>query len=131
MASGYDNFATKKSVTAGIHESSTVADEENQPDDTYDYYIDMNGFRKIGLQLQLTGTITVKIYGTIQDDGTAAAACTYQDISATLFGAASITSSSIMIDDAEFTGCFHFLHVEIVCAGGGTDDYAIYAQRLY
>jgi hypothetical protein len=109
----------------------TLADVENGANGTYDYYIDMTGRRKCGLQLELTGTLTVKIYGTEQADGTVPASCTYQDITNAAFGAASFTATSMLIDNAEKLGCMHYVHVEVVAAGGGTDDWTIYHKRLY
>ena len=125
------NFDPQKKRIGGIWKSDIVAQEENQGNGTYDYYLDMNGFRKVGLQFELTGTISIKIYGTIQDDGTAQNLCSYQEITSSLTGASSITSSSMILDDAELTSVIHYLKITVTCSGGGTDDYTIYSQRLY
>ena len=113
----------------------TVADVTNGADATYDYFLDMATFRKLGLHLELasgTSTPTVKIYGTLQDDGTAAASCIYQDIGSATFGAASWTTDAMLIDNSEKLACYKYIKVEVVAAGGGADaDWTIYAKRLY
>jgi hypothetical protein len=114
----------------------TVADVTNGTDGTYNYYLDMSTHRKGTLQLELgagTSAAVVKIYGTVQDDGTAAASCTYQDIGSATFGAASWTTGShILNDNTEKLAGYKYIKVEVVASGGGDDaDWTIYAKRLY
>ncbi len=113
-----------------------VADVTNGVDATYTYYLDMSSFRKLGLQLEInggSGTVTVTIEGTIQDDGTAAASCTYQDIGSATFGAASWTADAMLIDNAEKLACYKYIKIKVVASTGGADDgdWTIYAKRLY
>jgi hypothetical protein len=114
----------------------TVADVTNGTDGTYNYYLDMSTHRKGTLQLELgagTSAAVVKIYGTVQDDGTAAASCTYQDIGSATFGAASWTTGShILNDNTEKLAGYKYIKIEVVASGGGNDaDWTIYSKRLY
>lgn len=101
---------TLASVTAG---SAT--------NDTFYYYIDMQtpvNFRKAGIQFEWTaggtGTVTVTVEGTIQDDRTAADSCTYQDITNGTFGVASWTDDFIAIDCLERLSCYRYVRVKVV-----------------
>jgi hypothetical protein len=80
-----------------------------------------------------TAGSAIKIYGTLQDDGTAPASCTYVDITNSVFGVASFTSTSLAIDDVGTCGLFKYLKIEVVIGvgGGGVDDYTLYAKRVY
>jgi hypothetical protein len=68
-----------------------------------------------------------------QDDGTAAASCTYRDITNDTFGVASTTASTTWIDDSGVLGLFKFARVKVVAATGGANDgdWTIYHKRLY
>lgn len=118
----------------------TLADVTNETNATVDRYIDMTGYRGATIQFEKTGgtdTVTLKVYGTTQDDGTAAASCTYQDI--TQYGmtietaastAASYTADAII--SLKEGPNYKYLHVETVSAGGNNDaDYAIYVKKFY
>ena len=120
--------------------STTVAEVTNATDATYNYYIDMDTYRKLGLQLELScdaGTVTATVEGTIQNDGTAAASCTYQDITSDAFGVASLVASAgsasdMWVDNAEKLACFKYIKIKIVAStGGNTGDWDIYAKKLY
>jgi hypothetical protein len=107
----------------------------NGTDNTYYYYIDMTGFRKAGFQLELSGgsgTITVTVEGTLQDDGTAAASCTYQDITSATFGQVSYTATNMLIDNGEKLACFKYVRLKVVAASGANNaDWTIYSKQLY
>ena len=116
--------------------SETLAAVTNGADATYYYYLDMDGFRKSGLQIAVisggSGTCTITLEGTIQDDGTAPASCTYQDISS-IFGAINWTTTSIVVDDSGATGPMKYVRAKVVAATGAADDadWTLYAKKLY
>jgi hypothetical protein len=138
---GYDSSTGTTKVTeqdplSQHYDSATLADVTNGTDGTYYYYVDMNGYRKLGLQLELSGgsgTVTVTVEGTIQDDGTAQASCTYQDITNDTFGQANFTATDMLIDNGEKLAAFHFVRVKVVAATGGANDadWTIYSKKLY
>ena len=118
------------------HLEEILAEVVNGADGTYYYYVDMDGFRKGGFQLTIsggTGTCTATVEGTLQDDGTVPASCTYQDITNATFGAASYTASTMLIDNAEKLACYKYVRIKIVASTGGADDadWTIYHNRLY
>jgi hypothetical protein len=120
------NFAFTNEVLANV---------TNGADGTYYYYTDIDTFSRIGLQLALdggSGTCTVTIEGSLQDDGTAPASCVYVDIS-TLFSASSWTASAIIADDTGATAVLKYLRVKVVAATGGANDadWKITAKKLY
>lgn len=118
----------------------TLADVTNGTDATYEYYVSMPGSRKAGFQLSLgctAGTVTVTIEGTLQDDGTVAASCDYQDITNDTFGVASLvatasTAEDMWIDNSEKLALFRYLKIKVVAATtANTGDWTIYHRRLY
>jgi hypothetical protein len=133
IIAGYDPITDSNAVhfsNQAVY--STIADVTNGADGTYDYYVDMEDKNTCGFQLQLdggSGTVTVKVYGTIQNDGTAAASCDYQDITNDVFGVASVTSSDMLIDDSEKLSAMKYVKVEVVAAASGTADWTIYSSK--
>jgi len=114
----------------------TLASVTNQAAGTYNYYVDMGGYAKFALHMNLTtftAGSTVKVYGTLQDDGTAPASCTYIDVTNTIFGVASYTATGLAIDDVGTCGMFKYLKIEVVigAGGGGADDYTLWTKRMY
>ena len=113
--------------------SSTPVDEVNETDGTYYEYLDMAGYRHASLQLELdggSGTVTVTVEGSIQDDGTAAASAAYQDISL-LYGASSWTADAILTDPSGEAANFRFIRTKRVHAttGSNNSDAVIYAKQ--
>lgn len=118
------------------HVEETVAAVTNETDGTNYYYLDMDGYSGLNLQLIISGgsgTMTVTVEATLQDDGTAAASCTYVDITNDVFGSASFTSSTILFDDAKILGGSKYVRIKTVSSTGGANDadITIYAKRLY
>ncbi len=114
--------------------SATLADVTNGADDTYYYYMDVEATPRWALQLILgggSGTVTVTVEGTLQDDGTAAAACAYADVTADIFGVASYTASDMLVCDVPIP--FKYVRVKVVANTGGADDadWTIYARRMF
>lgn len=117
--------------------SETLADVTDGADTagTY-YYVNMDSYRKGGWQLILdggSGTVTVTVEATIQDDGTAMASCTYEDVSSDVFGSASWTADALLLDNAEALAVAKYVRFKVVAATGGADDadWTIYHVRLY
>jgi HSP20 family molecular chaperone IbpA len=131
-----DNATRIKEVNpeAEQYTSSTPVDVTNEADDTYYEYIDMAGYRHLSLQLEVTagsGSVTVTLEGTTQDDGTAPASCTYQDIGSTIFGAATWTADAWLVDDTGITAGFRFIRIKRTHDTSGADDsgLTVYAKR--
>lgn len=123
--------------------SETLADVTNGTDGDYYYYVDMNAFRKCGFQIigsagAAPGTLTITVEGTMQDDGTAPASCTFDDITNDTFGSASFlistTAPAIVTLNAntEKLALYKYVAIKLVAASGANDgDWTIYHTRLY
>jgi hypothetical protein len=136
---GYDWSAQNLRVAetdpiSSHHVEETLAAITNGADGTYYYYLDMDGFKYFALQATLSGgsgTCTVTVEGTCQDDGTAPASCTYVDVTNDLFGAASFTASDMLIADG--VNPFKYVRVKVVASTGAADDadWTLYLKKLY
>lgn len=118
------------------HLETTAVVVTNGTDGTYYYYSDMDGYSALGSQLTLSGgsgTVTVTLEGTMQDDGTAQASCTYIDVTNDAFGSASYTASTTLNDSAGFFGQFKYVRYKVVASTGGANDadWTIYNKRKY
>jgi len=136
---GYDTATDSVKVSQvndldGKYVGETLADLTDITSGTTAYlYSDMAGYKYIGYQLEIpaqTDTCTVTLEGTMQDDGTAAASCTYQDITNAYFGVASVAADTVWVID---TPCpYKYLRLKYVTAGGNnTADLAVYAKRMF
>jgi hypothetical protein len=95
-------------------------------------YWDMDGWRSFALQFLISGTdtCTVTVEGTVQDDGTAPAACTYIDLTLVLFGVANTTTSTMWV--ADITMPVKYMRVKYVTAGGANDaDLTVFLKKVY
>jgi len=106
---------------------------------TFYYYLDMQEagthFQKAGVQFEWTpggtGTVTVTIEATVQDDGTAAASCAYRDITTGTFGVASWTDDFMAIDNAERLACFRHIRVKVVTLTTDANTaWTLYAKQI-
>lgn len=114
----------------------TVAAVTNGTDDTYNYYVDLATFRKGAIQLLLdggSGTVTVTVEGTCEDDGTAPASCTYVDITNAVFGAANFTASNILFDEEGYFAGLKYLKIKVVASTGGANnaDWTIMLNKVW
>jgi hypothetical protein len=109
------------------------------PGGAYQYFVDMAGYGKSGYQLLLdcaAGTVTATVWATWLDDGTAPAACPYENVTM-LFGVASLISAAApattyWVDDTGALGTAKYVQIQIAAAtGGNTGDWAIHHQRMY
>jgi hypothetical protein len=103
----------------------TVAAVTNGTDGTYTYYVDLATFRKGAIQLLLdggSGSVTVTVEGSCQDDGTAPASCTYVDITNALFGSATFTASNILFDKEGYFAGLKYLKIKVVADTTGAND---------
>jgi len=100
-------------------------------------YIDMAGVKYLGIQGETSGAtptdvLTVTLEATCQDDGTAPASCTYQDVTTGLSGVASwVDTDFFALIDTPLP--VKYLRVKYVTsAGGGNDaDLTVYTKKLY
>jgi hypothetical protein len=114
---------------------SEVNTASAQPDGTYYYYYDMAGFQYIDFQIEDTigtGLNTYTLWATLQDDGTAAASCTYQDVTTKLTGSASyITDEMIWIDTPTQPKYYMIRIVRTGDAAPGDGGWTIYSRKWY
>lgn len=112
----------------------------NGADATHYYYFDLAGFKQANFQLALdctAGTVVATVEGSMQDDGSAPASCTYADVTLDTFGVASLVSAAApasdeWVDDANVLGGFKYVRVKIVAATGATTgDWTITTKRLW
>jgi len=112
-----------------------VAEVTNSAASTLNYYLDLNGFKRMSAQLELTagsGTVTVKFYGTMEDDDPDLTARTYQDVTLKAYAAGSFTLSNILPDTDEFWGCFTAVKINVVIVNASADSsYRIDTKRHY
>jgi len=120
------HYVGEKTVLTNIAQSTTA----------YIYY-DMSGYRYITLQGVQNGgastdTITCTIEASCQDDGTAAASCSYVDITSAFFGVASWLDTDFLavIDNPT---PFKYIRIKYVTnAGGGNDaDLTVYSKKMF
>jgi len=132
--SGSFNRMSEVDPVSSHHVSETLADVTNGADGTYYYYFDMDGYKFWATQATLnggSGTCTVTIEATIQDDSTAPASCTYIDVTNDLFGVASITASNILAADTP--QAYKYVRVKVVAATAAADDadWTLYNKKMY
>jgi hypothetical protein len=112
-----------------------VADVTNSAAATSNYYLDLNGFKRMSAQLEITsgsGTVTVKFFGTVEDDDPDLTARTYQDVTLKAYSAGSFSISNILPDTAEFWGCFTAVKINVVIVNASADSsYRIDTKRHY
>lgn len=125
---------------------STLFNVTNGADNTYYYYIDLSTYNHISFQFSLHGGnagaaagVVATCEGSIQDDGTAAAACLFADITNDMFGVANLTAlpntaaTDIWVDDQGAAGGFKWTRIKIVAAtiGPDTGDWLAYSKKWY
>jgi hypothetical protein len=119
-------------------QQSTLVDVTDETDSTIYYYVDFDGYKFAGFQIDLgclAGTVTATLEASMQDDGTAQASCAYQDVTNDLFGVANLqaaagTASDMWVIDTPFPT--KFLRVKIVYAtGANSGDATIYFRGIY
>lgn len=111
----------------GMKETGNLATVTNVADDTYYYYVDMSYYEGCSFQGSMScgaGTVTLTIEGTLQDDGTAQASCTYADITNAVFGVAGVVATAgaatvSLFDLAQYLGAFKYVRVKIISATTG------------
>jgi len=114
----------------------TLAEVTNGADGTYTYYVDMDGYRHLSLSLVLdggSGSVTVTVEATAQDDGSAPGDCAYTDVTNAVFGAATFTASNFLSDSARKLAGAKFVKVKVVASTGAADDadWSIYARQTW
>ena len=111
----------------------TVADVTDGTDATYYYYIKMNSYKNIGIQMVLDGgtaAITATIEASTQDDGTAQASLDYIDVTEAVFGAATYTDDCMLLDDTGALSLTSIVRIKIVAASTANDaDWTIYLKQ--
>lgn len=116
--------------------SATLADASGQGDGATYYYFDMSSYRYCAIQIEsddgVAGTNTFSLEATVQDDGTAQASCTYQDVSIAYTGSATHTGNSMWIIDKPTP--FKYVRILVSRTGdaGNTDGaWTIYLKKSW
>jgi hypothetical protein len=113
------------------HSYTDMAGVTNETNATNYYYLDMRGYQNAAVQIEIgtaSDTITVTAEITLQDDGTAAASCEYQDITSAAFGISSATADDIWWFDSDIGA--RYIRIKTVSSGGNHDgDYNLYGWR--
>jgi len=146
ITAGY-TFSTESNRTEEIdpisqhYVNETLANITDGADDTYYYYVDMNGYTGLNIQGELSGgsgTVTSTVEGSWQDDGTAPASCAYQDI--TQYGFSDVLDGT---SNASYTADFvlskssnvkpKYVRVKIVASTGDADDadWTLFSTKWY
>lgn len=102
-----------------------ICDITNGTDGTYSFYTTGDTFNEVGTQLLIdggSGTATVTIEVTAQDDGTAPASCVYVDVTNARFGAANFTASNYLFDTSKVLGQVKYIKYKVVLDTGGAND---------
>jgi len=96
-------------------------------------YLDMDGYRDFGIQFIKTGgvdTVTFTVEATLQDDGTAAASCFYEDVTSDWFGVANWTTGDYIMSQGGVVA--KYVRLKVLTAGGNNDaDFTILTKKLY
>lgn len=117
-------------ILAALEQNKTpdfeqVADVTNGVDDTYNYYIERKeGHHASGFQFILdvgSGALTCTIWASMQDDGTAPAACQYQDVTNAICGAATVVASGTFFNE-ELLAIAKYIRIRVIAATGGAND---------
>lgn len=113
----------------------------NGADATHDYFYDMAGFKRLDTTIILDcagGTVTVKVWGSNQDDGTAPGSITdWADLGLDAFGVASLVAAAgaatdEWIDDACVLGGFKWIKYEVVAnTGGPSGDWVLNTKKIW
>jgi len=114
-----------------VEEKATLTNVANV---TPEYvYLDMDGYRHFGIQfIKDAGvdTVTFTVEATLQDDGTAAASCTYGDVTSDWFGVASWTATDLIQADQPIMA--KYVRLKVTTAGGNDDaDFTVHTKKLF
>ena len=113
--------------------SETLAeDETGLAAGTYDYFVDMNGFKILSTQLRSVGTLEFRIWGSNQDDGEPASTCDYGDSDITLkvFGVATLTTNNSWVDNAKKLSGYHYVKIAVTVSAT-TDIFTIFTKKVW
>lgn len=116
-----NTFLAGNGIAAGANKVVVT----NGVDGTYYYYVDMENYKKAGFQFVISGgsgTVTVTLEGTMQDDGTNYDLCDYDDITQDVVGVPNITASDMFNDSDDFMSNCKYIRVKVVASTGGAND---------
>jgi len=115
-----------------------LADVPDGADGTYDYYVDMHGFRGLGLDFTIgtvsAATFDITIGATMQDDGTPPddPSIDYKDVMNSIFGVTSITASDYLHDSSHNLESASSVRIQVIVSGASADaEWTIYANKIY
>lgn len=110
----------------------TLASVTNGADGTYNYYVDLEGYNRFGLGILAgasTGSFTLDISGTIQNDGTAPASIVeWQSISTDFLGGTKTYTTTAIDTFGNGEGVvdhFKYLKITIVSTASATADWIL------
>jgi hypothetical protein len=116
--------------------SSTPAGVTGQTNGTFEYYLDMAGYKYLAVQWDETAgaagdnTLTVEV--AVQDDGTDTDSCTYHDVTNDVYGVANLTADGVLHPTKPLVCKYAKITVVRANDGGNNDGaWTIWAKRLY
>ena len=120
----------------------TLADDVTlSASDDYYYYVDMDGFKRAGFQLEILmgvgSSAVVTLEGTLQNDGTARDSCLYQDITDDVLSIPNLScpadtlTRAIWNDNAEMLAVFKYVRIKVVYTHAANSTVDIFSNRLY
>ena len=138
-AKAYDTSsqADKSAEVAPVYTHNvgdTLAEVTDETSATNYYYLDSAGYLNWGFQADTSGatptdTLTITIEASFQDDGTAQASASYQDVTNILAAVANWVDVDVMLF-VDTVMQPKFWRIKTVTAGGSNDaDYTLYTRR--
>jgi hypothetical protein len=134
--------ATKTLQLNNVNEfisGSTLIEDTGITDGVQSFYLDMEGYNNFTIQIIAdggSGAVEVHLESTIEDNGTAAAACAYRECTAELVGVAAFAAVGGALSETWYGntgGLIKYLKVEMNAQTGGANDSdcTIFARRGY
>jgi len=136
---GYDSGTDSVKVSQvndvdGKYVVSTIADVTNGADDTYYYYILMDGYRYNSTHFILdggSGVVTLTLEGSVDPDEPGDGTGDWIDVTNAFTGVANfVATNMVIIDDA---AAFKYLRWKVVAATGAADDadWTIHNKKMF
>ena len=99
-------------------------------------YINMNGYKHLGIHALTSGatptdTLTITIEASIQDDGTAPASCSYEDVTNDWFGVASWVDTDFLVTCSDLAVVWVRIKYVTSNDSGNDADLTLYVKKMY
>jgi|GEM_PF-4232474 len=135
-------LTTEQAGPETVYDGTPLLEITNGTDGTTYAYMDMETYTQVGWQMILnggSGTATVTVEASWQNDGTAQASCAYEDMTYALFGVTSFvgptgaTANFVAVDNTGVLATAKYVRLKLVLSTGGADDAdaTVYHGRIY